>query len=302
MHDLIAIYKKYLSFLQSSFESTVDSSGNFRKRPINTKMSDLEVMALAVTCETASIDSENLLFSKLRTDYRSSLPHLIDRTRFNRRRRMLQPMLVEFTKRLSACMESGSSTFIVDSMPCPIVRNARERSMKICRSDELTAPKKGWSAVDRRYYIGYKLHMLIGSDGLFHDMAVTPANVHDINFLKDRSYDGSEQSTIIGDRGYISANLTADLFTDYGITLEVPPRKNQQEKAYFEPLQAKNRKLVETRFSQLCGQFSIKTNYAKSFKGVLARISSKIAGVAVLQMINKERGRPLNQIKHAWSY
>lgn len=301
MHDLHAIYKKYLSLLKNSFENTVDSSDNFRSRPLTTRMSDLEVMALAVTSETTSIDSENLLFSKLRTDYAHLFPNLIDRTRFNRRRRGLQPMLVEFARRLGDQMDSGSTTLIVDSMPCPVVRNARESSMKICRTDEHTAPRKGWSAVDRRYYIGYKLHMLIGSDGLFHDMAVTPANVHDINFLKDRSYEGSEQSTIIGDRGYISASLQADLFTDYGISLRVPPRKNQAAGTVFEPDKARNRKLVETRFSQLCGQFSIKTNYAKSFKGLLARISSKIAGIAVLQMINWERGRPLNQIKHAWS-
>ncbi|MFD1283268.1 IS982 family transposase, partial [Mesonia ostreae] len=91
MHDLHAICKKYLSLLKTSFEYTVDASDNFRSRPVTTRMSDLEVMALAVIGETTSIDSENLLFSKLRTDYAHLFPNLIDRTRFNRRRRGLQP-------------------------------------------------------------------------------------------------------------------------------------------------------------------------------------------------------------------
>jgi hypothetical protein len=61
------------------------------------------------------------------------------------------------------------------------------------------------------------------------------------------------------------------------------------------------RRRIEVLFAQLCIQFRLKLNYAKSFAGTIGRLSSKLAAVAALQKVNLEKGRPLNHIKHAWS-
>lgn len=51
------------------------------------------------------------------------------------------------------------------------------------------------------------------------------------------------------------------------IQLETPQRKNQKDyKSQFYPLR-KIRKRIETLFSQLCDQFMIRRNYAKTFIG-----------------------------------
>ncbi|HRS19295.1 MAG TPA: transposase, partial [Bacteroidales bacterium] len=49
----------------------------------------------------------------------------------------------------------------------------------------------------------------------------------------------------------------------------------------------KSRKRIETLFSQLCDQFMIRRNYAKSFEGFKTRILSKITALTVIQGINK---------------
>ena len=49
----------------------------------------------------------------------------------------------------------------------------------------------------------------------------------------------------------------------------------------------KKRKTIETLFSQLCNQFMIKRNYAKSFKGFKTTILSKITALTTVQYINK---------------
>jgi hypothetical protein len=56
-------------------------------------MADLKVIALSCTMEALGIDSENLLWSKIRTEYPKWSQSLICRTRFNRRRRMLRPCI-----------------------------------------------------------------------------------------------------------------------------------------------------------------------------------------------------------------
>ncbi|MBN4081316.1 transposase, partial [Caldithrix abyssi] len=62
----------------------------------------------------------------------------------------------------------------------------------------------------------------------------------------------------------------------------------------------KVRKRIETIFSQLCDQFMIRRNYAKTFQGLATRILSKITAFTLLQYFNKFiTNRPLNHVKHA---
>src|SRR5699024_3091171 len=52
-------------------------------------------------------------------------------------------------------------------------------------------------------------------------------------------------------------------------------------------------------FSQLCDQMMLKRNYAKSFIGLRARLIAKVTAVSLLQYINEQNDRPINNIKHA---
>jgi len=46
----------------------------------------------------------------------------------------------------------------------------------------------------------------------------------------------------------------------------------------------------------------MKRNYAKTFVGLASRIIAKIAGLTILQYINKTNGKPINKIKHALAF
>ncbi|VBB43274.1 transposase (fragment) [uncultured Paludibacter sp.] len=102
---------------------------------------------------------------------------------------------------------------------------------------------------------------------------------------------------MIGDKGYLSAEYQLDLFTSSNIRLEVPMRENQHNYKKQPYLLRKTRKRIETLFSQLCDQFMIRRNYAKSFDGYKTRILSKITSVTVIQMINKLLNRNINNLK-----
>ena len=59
------------------------------------------------------------------------------------------------------------------------------------------------------------------------------------------------------------------------------------------------RKKIEALFSQLCEQFKIRNNYAKSFDGFKTRILAKITALTLVQYINKFIfDRPINNIKN----
>ena len=66
-----------------------------------------------------------------------------------------------------------------------------------------------------------------------------------------------------------------DLFQIVNIKLETPKRKNQKDYKPQAYIFRKSRKRIETLFSQLCDQFKIRNNYAKSFEGFKTRILAK---------------------------
>jgi len=62
MHNLYAIFAKYLEICKQFSKDLVNESGNITRRGVVPKFSDLQVIALSLTAETLSIDSENNLF------------------------------------------------------------------------------------------------------------------------------------------------------------------------------------------------------------------------------------------------
>lgn len=57
-------------------------------------------------------------------------------------------------------------------------------------------------------------------------------------------------------------------------------------------------KRIETLFPQLCDQFMIRGNYAKSFEGFKTRLFAKITALTVVQFINKVYfNRNINNLK-----
>ena len=77
-----------------------------------------------------------------------------------------------------------------------------------------------------------------------------------------------------------------DLFETANIVLETPMRMNQKNYKKQPYIFRKSRKRIETLFSQLCDQFKIRNNYAKSFEGFKTRILAKITALTLVQYIN----------------
>jgi hypothetical protein len=117
-------------------------------------MSDCEILALALIGETLGIDSENYFWGKIKSDYAVDFPNLIDRSNYNRRRKRLYPFIEQLNQAVADKLNEGDNIFLVDSIPIPVCKNARERRSKICKENFETAPDKGFSAVNQSYYYG----------------------------------------------------------------------------------------------------------------------------------------------------
>jgi hypothetical protein len=66
MHNIKTNFSKFYGICKELFKSETINKGNFQFYPFPPKMNDLEVVSLACCMEALSIDSENLLWSKLK--------------------------------------------------------------------------------------------------------------------------------------------------------------------------------------------------------------------------------------------
>jgi predicted lipase len=128
---------------------------------------------------------------------------------------------------------------------------------------------------------------------------LTKASVHDIHYLQDVKGQISD-AYLPGDGAYLSEKVQIYLFSYANIKLNTPMQNNQHGYKKQPFLLRKARKRIETLFSQLCDQFMIRRNYAKSFDGFRTRILSKLSALTILQFINKFfNNKPVNHIKYA---
>jgi len=253
MNNLNANYERILEVLQKISKDQLLAYQ--RRQP---KMSDLELISLNLTAEFMGIDSENDLFRKLPKTISSK----IERSVYNRRRRKLVSYIDNIRLKLASRFNEFEDYFIVDSMPLEVCKLSRSSRSKVCKENTYSFPDKGYCASQSSNYYGYKLHAVCSVNGVFQSVDLSPASVHDVNYLKDIKTQISD-CTLIGDRGYLSAEIQLNLFETYKIKLNTPMRNNQKDYKKQPYIFRKKRKRIETLFSQLCDQFMIRRNYAK---------------------------------------
>ena len=184
-------------------------------------------------------------------------------------------------------------------MPLPICRFSRAKRARICKQHYESAPAFGYCAAQGLTFYGYKLHSIASLDGVITHFDLSKAHVADIHFLNDVKEHYS-QCLLLGDKAYLSDPMQTELFEEYGLLMNTPKRINQKDYVKQPALFRKVRKRIETIFSQLCDQFSIQHNYAKSFQGLATRILTKITGFTLLQYLNKySLNNQLCHVKHA---
>lgn len=299
MHNIKHNFDKILETIKSMSIKYFDENGNVKRPGPKPKFSDLEVISLNLTSEYMSIDSENFLYKKIKSCHRQDFPNLIDRTQFNRRKKDLFHFIDIIRKIMAAPFLEFEDYMIVDSMPVEVCKLSRAKRAKICKDSFASAPDFGYCASQDMFFYGYKLHGICSVNGVFHSIDLTKASIHDNEILKDLNHQLAD-TVLIGDKGYIGKEVQLDLFQTASIKLHTPMRKNQKDYQQFPAIFRKARKRLETLFSQLCDQFMIQRNYAKSFKGFRTRILSKITALTVVQYLNHfVIGRQINFLKHA---
>lgn len=255
-----------------------------RRNVLDAKLSDPEIIAISICGELAGVDSEKAWYSFVKRNYRHLFPNLCSRSRFNRTRRALLQTTELLRQKLPYAFPiPRSQYFIVDSFPLPVCKFGRAR---YCRSFRGYGADYGKCPSKKETYFGYKVHALVTLEGYVASFEVTPASKDDREGLRDL-VEGQPGLVVLGDKGYVGEAFTQELASQ-GICLMALRRSNSRTD-WPKPVRQlifKQRRRVETVFSQLSEQLNAERVLAKSFQGLCTRLANKILAYNLCLALN----------------
>ncbi len=183
------------------------------------------------------------------TQLRSDFPGLVSYSRFvERMGEVTTPMVALLVSLLS----SPSNANYIDSTKLVVCHNRRIRRNKVFKG--LAARGKssmGW-------FYGFKLHLIINEHGELVSFFMTPGNVSDNNVEAVAKLASKMHGKLFGDRGYISKDLFAALWTQ-GVHLMTGIKRNMKNRLLplMDKIMLRGRSIIETINDQLKNQEQI---------------------------------------------
>jgi IS5 family transposase len=255
------------------------------------RCSDSELIALSLIGECKGWDMETDLLSNMQA-YRHLFPHLPEQSRFNRRRRNLLWVINVLRRLLLSDLDiAHDRECVIDSLPIATVQ------FHLVPTSTADWPAYGAAfgkvSTKKQTIYGYKLHLLVTLNGVIRDFELAPANVTDLEAGFELLTEHTDL-TVVGDKGYISAERTDELLRCHRLRLLTLPRANQKQQLQPSTRRLFNavRQIIETVNGQLTEQFKIETNHAHSFWGLCARLYTKLTAHTLCIYINRLLGKP----------
>jgi hypothetical protein len=222
--------------------------------------SDSELITLALVSECRGWDVETEMLSYWQ-EHRDMFPNNPSQSRFNRRRRNLMLAFNLIRRSVLQMLDLAQDTqCVIDSLPIPAVQFY------------LVPGSTGdWKAHGATYgkvsskkeaIFGYKLHLLITAGGLILDFDLAPAHAADLEVGVEMLVEHTDLD-VLGDKGNISAEQAAQLWSNNRVCLRTIPRRNQKKQLspYGKKVHNAIRQIIETVNGQLSEQFNIELSH-----------------------------------------
>ncbi len=201
----------------------------------------------------------------------------IDYSRFIRRINSLQESIEEIFESLSALFMKINPTqlYAIDSFPVELCQIQREKRSNLLNDPEL----KGFNASKKRYFYGFKVHMITTTDKEPVQCFISMGREADVTIAYELIPQLPDGAIGIGDKGYVSKELET-ISAEHGVNFKPIYRQNQgiEDREYF--TKRKLRKKIETAFSMITAKFG-KVIKATSINGFLTKLKLFIAAYSI---------------------
>lgn len=265
-----------------------------RQRGFNPSLSDSEIITMEVVAEFFGIDTDKGAWEYFCNHWRNFFPKLGSRSNFAKHAANLWNMKQIIQKELSSRLGGISDHLhMCDGFPMPVCHFKRAHFSKNFSGEA----EYGYCASKSETYYGFKGNLLINSEGVISNIAITPANIDERDSLWDLLQ--GIRGMLIADKGLIGADYKQELYEFTGIDLQTALRSNMTEtrnEKFLEWLKS-TRRLVETVIGQLTERFNIEKIRARKIWSLTNRVARKILAHTVCVFINKQNNHPSLQFE-----
>jgi Transposase DDE domain len=171
------------------------------------QMSDAEVITtglVAMLFFRGNFEAARTLLSTSRY-----IPHMLSRSRLNRRLHRLQNLFLTVFDLLGQTWKqlNTESVYIIDSFPIAVCDNYRIPRAKLYQHEEY----RGYISSKKCYFYGLKIHLMVTKEGQPVECFLTPGSYSDVGGLKAFSFTIPEGSHVYADKAYNDYKMEDDL-------------------------------------------------------------------------------------------
>ncbi len=212
------------------------------------KMNTAEVMTVAIV--GALFFGGNFSRARLMLKSHRYISNVLSESRLNRRMHEIEISAWQTIFQIIAQTfkeQDQNFEYLVDSMPVEVCMNVRSYRCKLLSGKEFI----GFCKAKKKFYYGFKLHMITTSKGHPIEFIITPASTADVTALKIMEIPLPFGSVVYGDKAYTSYSLE-DYLEEFEQIRLIPDRKinlSGQHSGCIRYLQSVHRKRIETTFS-----------------------------------------------------
>jgi hypothetical protein len=260
---------------------------------IGPKLSDAELVTLAVMQALLGFTSEARWLRHARAHLRHLFPYLPQQSGYNKRLRRAAGLIRNAIGVLAAGTTAWTDdVWVVDSTPVECGRS-RETAR---RSDLAGWAEYGYCASHSRWFWGLRLHLVCTLHGLPVAFALAGAKADEREVLAGMLTAGPDLitarpgQTLIGDKNYYGRDFEAAVAAA-GIRLLRPARKGEPPRAgarLFRPL----RQIIESVNDTFKGQLDLEQHGGHTTQGVIVRILQRILALTAAIWHNDTTGQP----------
>ncbi len=266
------------------------------------RVSDAELVTLAVLGTLHGSTNETAWVRYTHAHLSGLFPYVPQQSGYNKRLRKLAGLLDAVTRQLAgATSVFTDDVLVVDSTP---VECARSRAT-VARSALAGWAEYGYCASHSRFFWGLRLHLVATLHGLPIAYALTGAEADERQVLlglidTDPAVSLVAGRTIIADKNYYGRQFEHQVAAT-GFTLLRKPRAGEGPRAggrLFKPL----RQTIESVFSTLKDPLSLERHRARTPRGVITRVLTRLLALTAVIWHNDRAGAPTRRSLLAYDH
>lgn len=263
-------------------------------RPVRSRgpeplMSDSEVITVGLAIESMFGGDEELGLSFLRQYHPDLFPHLLENSRFNRRRRDLACFIEAVRQQITTSYQLISESDrvrLVDSVPIPVCTYMRSSRCMTVAGKEYC----GVMVSRRAKLFGFRGYVTTTPEGVVDQWLLAPASFHDSKITPALLQDCANL-WVLGDNAFRDHSCAEWLKADHNITLLAMPRNSNLTVNGSNGYRTKTgelwpssvrylfkrlRRRIESAFAVLSTVFHLEQPGSRSLTGLIARTSTRI--------------------------